>query len=254
MPETKRITLYSAEDSPFPHRVRLALEEAKAKYDLIEINLMNKEEWYEKKVYPGEGRVPVLIYGGPELPPDEVPSPEAVKVVESLVILEFLVDIFPEARLLPADPALRAKARLFAHLVDAKLLRPFMGMIFLQAPAESFLPVLETFQAMLPPTGYVAGEWSIGDAAFVPFLARLMMSLENGLGNFAPGVVQECLEALHSPRFARLRKYYEDNVARPSMAKTFNKDVVKQKMVERLERFRKTGVINSDMRFPVPAA
>ena len=75
MSETKRITLYAAvvsplylhlvskisshnqQDSPFPHRVRLALEEAKATYDVIWIDLIEKPEWYEKKVYPGEGRV-----------------------------------------------------------------------------------------------------------------------------------------------------------------------------------------------------
>lgn len=74
MSDTKRITLYAAvvspichlvsqtlsdnqQDSPFPHRVRLALEEAKATYEIIWIDLIEKPEWYEKKVYPGEGRV-----------------------------------------------------------------------------------------------------------------------------------------------------------------------------------------------------
>ena len=38
-------------------QVRLALEEANAQYDTILIDLMNKEEWYEKKVNPAGGKV-----------------------------------------------------------------------------------------------------------------------------------------------------------------------------------------------------
>ena len=76
MSDTKRITLYAAvvrpfllptnnaliptlsrQDSPFPHRVRLALEEAGAKYDIIWIDLIKKQEWYEKKVYPAGAKV-----------------------------------------------------------------------------------------------------------------------------------------------------------------------------------------------------
>ena len=30
----------------------IALEEANAKYDIIWIDLINKPDWYEKKVYP----------------------------------------------------------------------------------------------------------------------------------------------------------------------------------------------------------
>ena len=43
-----------------------------------------------------------------------------MKLNESLVINEFIADIFPEAHLLPADPVKRATARLFAALVDSK--------------------------------------------------------------------------------------------------------------------------------------
>ena len=76
MSDTKRLTLYAAvvcfsrlisdvvtqrtlryQDSPFPHRVMLALEEAGAKYDIIWIDLMNKQEWYEKKVNPEGAKV-----------------------------------------------------------------------------------------------------------------------------------------------------------------------------------------------------
>ncbi|KAJ3013333.1 hypothetical protein NUW54_g1624 [Trametes sanguinea] len=160
MSDPKRITLYSAIDSPFPHRVRLALEEAGATYDIILIDLMNKEEWYEEKVNPAGGKVPFLVYGGPKLHPDEAPSADAVKIPESIVILEFLADIFPNAHLLPEDPVLRARVRLWNAAVDTKLLKALLGFIFLGEPLESILAVLEEFQAMMPPTGFAVGAHS----------------------------------------------------------------------------------------------
>ncbi|KAI0360301.1 thioredoxin-like protein [Trametes cingulata] len=248
MTEQKRLTLYAAVDSPFVHRVRLGLEEAKATYNIIWIDLFNKPDWYQAKVNP-TGKIPVLVYGGPELHEGEEPSPEAEGLTESLVILEFLAETFPEARLLPADPILRARARLFSQTVET-MLQPYLSFMFLNAPAEPLLSVLESLQAMLPPTGFVAGAWSIADAAFVPVLIRLELNLKNGLGAYKPEVGKEALEAFQSTRFARLRQYLEDNKARPSMAKSFEEDQVAEKMKQRFERFRKTGIVNGFFRVP----
>ncbi|KAH9900799.1 thioredoxin-like protein [Cubamyces lactineus] len=253
MSEQKRITLYSAVDSPFPHRVRLALEEANAQYDTILIDLMNKEEWYEKKVNPAGGKVPLLVYGGPKLHPDEEPSADSAKITESIVILEFLADIFPEAHLLPADPVLRARARLFCVAVDTKLVMPFLSFHFSAVPLEALLAVLEEIQAKLPPTGFAVGDWSIADAAIAPLLVRLKTALKYNLGTFTPETAKQGLAALESPRFARLRQYYKDLVGRPSMSKTWDEDAVRAAFERRLDRFRKTGIINSDIRVPVSA-
>ena len=81
----KQITLYSAEvcssrmlsgalilnpvqESPFSHRVALALEEANLPYDNIVLELINKPDWYKEKVYPGAAKVPIL------LPPCHAPT------------------------------------------------------------------------------------------------------------------------------------------------------------------------------------
>ena len=74
-------------------------------------------------------QIPAITYGGPKGKPDE-PSPESFKLRESLVILEFLADLFPEAGLLPTDPVLRAKARLFANDVDAHVFEGFKAYFF----------------------------------------------------------------------------------------------------------------------------
>lgn len=66
------------------------------------------------------------------------------------------------------------------------------------------------------------GEWSIADAATMPVLTRLHMSLKYNVGLLKPGVAKEALEVFESPKYARLHRYIEDNMARPSMAKTWD--------------------------------
>ncbi|KAI0703264.1 thioredoxin-like protein [Earliella scabrosa] len=253
MAEAKNITLYAAVDSPFPHRIRLALEEAGVEYNTIWIDLIgDKPEWYEKKVYPA-AKVPYLIYGGKTLQPDEAPSPDAVKVPESLVILEFLADVFPNSGLLPADPALRARARLFYQAVDSKFLPAFFAFFFLKAPLDALLGALQGMQSLLPEEGFAVGEWSIADATFTPLLMRLNLFLTVSPFTLKEEVIKQAVEALRSPRFARLQKYLEDNMARPSMAKTWDEDAVRTVLNQRLDRFKRTGKINSDLTVPVPA-
>ncbi|RPD72601.1 hypothetical protein L226DRAFT_466809 [Lentinus tigrinus ALCF2SS1-7] len=255
MSEPKRITLYAAIDSPFPHRVRLALEEAGATYDIIWISLIyDKQDWYEKKVNVGVGKVPYLVYGGPKLNPGDAPSPDSVQVPESLVINEFLADIFPNAGLLPTDPALRAKARLFAQYMDTKFLPAFAGFIFgLGMPVEGLLATIEGVQRMLPAEGFAVGEWSIADAAAMPFFMRLDQVLELNPPTIKEGEAARVREALDSARFVRIRKYIADNVARPSMAKTWDRDAIDPEFKKRIERLMKTGKVNSDITVPIPA-
>ncbi|KAI0824926.1 hypothetical protein BC628DRAFT_382246 [Trametes gibbosa] len=222
MSNTENITLYAAQESPYPERVRLALEEAGAKYNIIWIDLMEKPDWYEKKVYPNVAKVPLLVYGGPELHPDEAPSPDAVKIPESLVILEFLADIFPTAHLLPSDPALRARVRLFYSAVELFLPKGFIGFCYVGAPLQTLLAALDDFQALLPPTGFAVGEWSIADAAAMPILNRLFLCLRDGFGTIAPEALREASDIVESPRYTRLHKYIEDNLARPNVKKVWD--------------------------------
>ncbi|TFK85262.1 hypothetical protein K466DRAFT_552393 [Polyporus arcularius HHB13444] len=249
MSRLERITLYAAVESPFPHRVRLALEEAQVPYDIISVSLLSdKPEWFGKNVYP-EAKVPYLVYGGPKLNPGDAPSPDTLQLPESLVINEFLADILPSAKLLPADPTLRAKARLFIQAVEAKILPAFVAFFFQGKPKETLLDELEGIQNKLPAEGYVVGEWSIADAAFTPFLMRIhaILKLDNHPPMMQEGAAKEAFEALRSPRFARLQKYMSDNVARPSMAKTWDEAVIQKNFKIRVENMVKTGRINSDI-------
>ncbi|ELU43933.1 Glutaredoxin domain-containing protein [Rhizoctonia solani AG-1 IA] len=111
MPET--LTLYSSEICPFAQRTVIALQEAKADYTLYEIDLANKPDWYAPKVNPaskGVSTIPAIAYGGPKVDPAN-PSPESIKLAESLVLLEFIADLYPNSGLLSTNPVERAQAR-----------------------------------------------------------------------------------------------------------------------------------------------
>ena len=104
-----------------------------------------------------------------------------------MVIVEFLGDLFPTANLIPADPVLRAKARIFASVVDTKILEAVRGFFFMGADASVVLGSFQALQALLPPTGFAVGAWSIADISAAPFLVRILMLLENDLGKYPVG-------------------------------------------------------------------
>ncbi|RDX41666.1 hypothetical protein OH76DRAFT_1411885 [Lentinus brumalis] len=161
----------------------LALEEAKAEYTLYDFDIWYaKPDWFDTKINP-LGKIPALSYGGPKTAPDQ-PAPESAKLGESLALVEFVADIFPESGLHPADPVVRARARMINHYFDTNFFPLFWDFFFQGKPEARvpFLEVVETVQGLLPETGYAVGDWSIADVAIAPFLVRTPMQLENDIG------------------------------------------------------------------------
>ncbi|KAI0359759.1 thioredoxin-like protein [Trametes cingulata] len=232
MAPTEQITLYTTTFSPYGHRVHIALEEAGAKYKICQVNPHNKPDWYHL-VNPF-GKVPAIAFGGPDVPPDQ-PPPESAKLVESLALIEFVADIFPEAKLLPADPVLREKARAFINIYQSFVNDPFRDvMFFATKPAEVLLEALEKLQSALPPTGFAVGEWSIADAAVIPFLARMFLYLEADLGKYSVEDGKKMREAIASDKFARLRQYVQDLRERKSFKDTWGGDALQTEMGRKL--------------------
>ena len=171
---------------------------------------------------PGN-QVPAIAYGGPDVPPDQ-PSPESVKIAESLVLVEFVADLFPSSGILPADPVKRAQARFFIEGVSSKLVPAWYGVQVRNAPVEDLYAALEYLQALLPAeSGFVVGEFSLADISIATFLARMRITFLNDLGAYPEGEGPKIYaEITGSGRFARLAKYQEDLFARESFKATFD--------------------------------
>jgi len=154
------LTLYDAPRCPYCARVRIVLAEKGVPYETVTVDLAARSPWlYEHN--PPEGRVPVLEDDGWVLP-------------ESAVIDEYLEERFPEPRLLPADAADRAAARLLVFRFD-DLGKPYYalrrGEERAAARLETALAALDLLLETMP---YLGGSaFGLADAAYLPWLLRL---------------------------------------------------------------------------------
>ncbi len=106
-------------------------------------------------------------------------------VWDSLAICEYLAEKFPDARLWPADPALRALARAAASEMHSgfQSLRGECPMALEMAPKVATLSeatqknirrIVALWSELLTRSGgpFLAGEWSIADAFYAPVATR----------------------------------------------------------------------------------
>jgi glutathione S-transferase len=199
------------------------LEEINAKYQRYEIDLQAKPDWYAPKINPAS-KVPAIAYGGPVVPPDQ-PSPESLKVNESLILLEFINDIDPEHRLLPKDPETRVRVRLFIDAVGSKLAPKWYLSSIKGDSLSNLMEGLETIQTYLSPENkYAIGnEFTMADITILPFLARADLSLRHDVGAFPMGAAPAAYDLVQNDeKFATLRQYFNTLKERESFKKTFD--------------------------------
>jgi glutathione S-transferase len=140
------ITLYDAARCPYCARVRIALAEKGIAYEPVAIDLSSRPAWlYDKNP---AGKVPVL-------------EEDTLVLPESVVIMEYLEERFPEPALLPADPAARALERWRVHRFDDELGRDYYR--FRRGDENELDVRLRRFDP--PPYGFVA-------IAYLPWLVR----------------------------------------------------------------------------------
>ncbi|KAF4605748.1 hypothetical protein EYR40_004538 [Pleurotus pulmonarius] len=234
---THQITLYTSKTSPYGHYVEIALREAKAEYTRFEVDLLNKPSWFTEKVNP-TGQIPGLTYGGPPTAPD-APSPASHKLTESLVLLEFIADIFPASGLLPrptADlaPIHRARVRFFITLVSTKLSPAFSNALLHRASPRDILAAIDELQPYMPSGEpgdkgpFLLGEaFSNADAVAAANFIRVDGCLRRDLGSFPEGKGRETYEILRtSEQYARYRAYLSALAERESLKATFHEELL----------------------------
>ncbi|KAI9439575.1 glutathione S-transferase [Lactarius indigo] len=231
------IILYTAKASPFAQRVDIAFQEAKADVTRYWINVLNKPEWYASRVNP-VGQVPALVYGSSKSDPEN-PSPESARITESLVLLEFVADLYPDSGLLPKDPVERARVRFFIDAVSTKILPPFLAFLYRGEAPDAFIAAVADVQELLPPTAQfaVGDHFTIADAAIAPFLGRWELYFRNDLGKFEEGAGLRVYEELfRSERFRRFQKYFANITSRESFKNSFNSECVSARAKIRFAR------------------
>ena len=153
------LTLYDAARCPYCARARIVLEDKGLAYEPVEIDLSDRPAWiYDKNP---RGRVPVLEDEGLVLP-------------ESLAIMEYLEERYPEPALLPVDAAERALVRvLFARFDDlSDAYYDARRGTDPDAPARLDAE-LDKLDAILAEQTYLAGdEYTLADIAYVPWILR----------------------------------------------------------------------------------
>ena len=100
------MTLYSGTTCPFSQRCRIVLYEKGMDFQIHDVDLFNKPE--DLAVMNPYNRTPVLVE-------------RDLILYESNIINEYIDDRFPHPQLMPADPVMRARARLFLFRFENEL-------------------------------------------------------------------------------------------------------------------------------------
>ncbi|XP_047088782.1 probable glutathione S-transferase GSTU1 [Lolium rigidum] len=157
------LVLLNSSLSPFGQRCSIALAEKGLPHEYVEEDLAAKSDLLLRS-NPVYKQVPVLLHDGRT-------------IIESLIILQYLDEAFPDTRpLLPTDPYERAQARFWADYVDKKVYgcgsRLYMVKGEPQVPANiEMAEILKTLEGELGEKEFFGGEHGFGflDIALVPF-------------------------------------------------------------------------------------
>jgi len=100
------MTLYSGTTCPFSHHCRIVLYEKGMDFQILDVDLMNKPE--DLAVMNPYNRTPVLVE-------------RDLILYESNIINEYIDERFPHPQLMPADPQMRARARLILYRMEKEI-------------------------------------------------------------------------------------------------------------------------------------
>ncbi|MEW6314075.1 MAG: glutathione S-transferase N-terminal domain-containing protein [Pseudomonadota bacterium] len=158
------MTLYSGTTCPFSHRCRFVLYEKGMDFNIIDVDMHHLPE--DIAVMNPYGKVPILVE-------------RDLVLYESNIINEYIDDRFPHPQLMPADPVMRARARLFLFRFEKEI---FTYVEQIESGSQKLaekarLMVRDNLTQIAPVfarNSYMLGEeFSMLDVAIAPLLWRL---------------------------------------------------------------------------------
>jgi len=156
--------LYSNSIDPFSHRCRIVLFEKGMDFEIIDVDLSNKPE--DLSILSPYSDSPVLVE-------------RDLVLTDANIINEYIDERFPHPQLMPADPVMRARARLFLKDFENQL---FVHMKALESNEKSKKDaakkvVTETLIQLTPIISkqeyLLHEEYSMLDVAMAPLLWRI---------------------------------------------------------------------------------
>ena len=156
--------LYSGTTCPYSHRCRIVLFEKGMDFEVIDVDLMNKSE--DVATINPYNKVPVLVE-------------RDLVLYEANIINEYIDERFPHPQLMPPDPVMRGRARLFLHRFEQELYSQVdlieHGVAKSADKARAVIrDNLTQFAQILTRQKFLLGdEFSMLDVAIAPLLWRL---------------------------------------------------------------------------------
>ena len=170
-------------------------------HERIEVDITQKERPAEFNAVSPFGKVPVLVH-------------EGRNILESVVICEYLDEVWPEPRMLPADPGERAYARQWIVYINRVITDRDSEFVHIErererkvATCRKIFPELRYLDAELEGRDglFLGPELSLVDVAIAPFARNL-------------GIWAELVEDRHLAGYGNLRAYFDRLQAHPVLA------------------------------------
>jgi len=157
------MTLYSGTTDPYSHRCRIVLFEKGMDFEVIDVDPANKPE--DLIEISPDNRLPVLVE-------------RDLRLDIANIINEYIDERFPHPQLMPADPVMRARARLFLHNFEVQLFAHLPDIENNTKNADKARTAIRDGLTMIAPIfsrqQFMLGEeFSMVDVAITPLLWRL---------------------------------------------------------------------------------
>lgn len=155
--------LYSGTTCPYSHRCRIVLFEKGMDFEVIDVDLMHKTE--DVATINPYGKVPVLVE-------------RDLVLHEANIVNEYIDERFPHPQLMPSDPVMRGRARLFLHRFEQELYSQVAiielgGKAADKARATIRDNLTQIAQILTKQKFLLGDEFSMLDVAIAPLLWRL---------------------------------------------------------------------------------